>query len=77
MPINHIIYLIMQYHTFFSSFFEVVHPHLASQIFHGVLEFLDFDPFLVKKMAKTHKSWITINRAGGSYYNLGGQILLG
>ena len=56
MPINHIIYLIMQYHTFFSSFFEVAHPHLASQIFHSVLEFLDFDPFLVEKMDKTHKS---------------------
>ena len=65
----------MQYHTFFSSFFEVVHPHLASQIFHSVLEFLDFDPFFSKKIAKTHKSWITINRTDGSYYDLGGQIL--
>ena len=50
----------MQYHTFFSSFFEV-YPHLASQIFHNVLEFLDFDPFLVEKNGQKHKSWITIN----------------
>ena len=37
----------------------VVHPHLASQIFHDVLEFLDFDPFLVEKNGQIHKSWIT------------------